>query len=30
MKENEHAAEFLVELDDALVIELLENESYEE
>ena len=29
MKENEHAAEFLVELDDALVIELLENESYE-
>ena len=27
MKENEHAAEFLVELDDALVIELLENES---
>ena len=28
MKENEHAAEFLVELDDALVIELLENESY--
>ena len=29
MKENEHAAEFLVELDDALVIELLENESYD-
>ena len=29
MKENEHAAEFLVELDDALVIELLKNESYE-
>ena len=29
MKENEHAAEFLVELDDALVIELLEDESYE-
>ena len=29
MKENQHAAEFLVELDDALVIELLENESYE-
>ena len=29
MKKNEHAAEFLVELDDALVIELLENESYE-
>ena len=29
MRENEHAAEFLVELDDALVIELLENESYE-
>ena len=29
MKENEHAAEFLVELDDALVIELLEDESYD-
>ena len=29
MKENEHTAEFLVELDDALVIELLENESYD-
>ena len=29
MKENEHAAEFLVELDDALVIELLENESFD-
>ena len=29
IKENEHAAEFLVELDDALVIELLENESYD-
>ena len=29
MKENEHAAEFLVELDDALVIELLENESHD-
>ena len=29
MKENEHAAEFLVELDDALVVELLKNESYE-
>ena len=29
MKENVHAAEFLVELDDASVIELLENESYE-
>ena len=28
-QENEHATEFLVELDDALVIELLENESYE-
>ena len=29
MKENEHAAEFLVELDDALVIELLEDESFD-
>ena len=29
MKEDEHAAEFLVELDDALVIELLENESFD-
>ena len=29
IKENEHAAEFLVELDDALVIELLKNESYD-
>ena len=29
MKENEHAAEFLVELDDALVIELLKNESFD-
>ncbi len=29
MKESEHTAEFLSELDDALVNELLENESYE-
>ena len=29
MKENENTAEFLVKLDDALVIELLENESFE-
>ena len=29
MKENEHAAEFLVELDDALVIELLEKENFD-
>ena len=29
MKENENTAEFLVKLDDALVIELLENESLE-
>ncbi len=29
MKENEHTAEFLVELDDALVIELLENENFD-
>ena len=29
MKENEHTAEFLVELDDALVIELLDNESFD-
>ncbi len=29
MKENEHTAEFLVELDDALVIELLENERFD-
>ena len=29
MKESEHTAEFLRELDDALVNELLENESYE-
>ncbi len=28
MNENEHTAEFLVELDDALVIELLKNESF--
>ncbi len=29
MKESEHTAEFLSELDDALVNELLKNESYE-
>ena len=29
MRENEHTAEFLVELDDALVIELLDNESFD-
>ena len=29
MKENEHTAEFLVELDDALVVELLDNESFD-
>ena len=29
MNEDEHTAEFLVELDDALVIELLENESFD-
>ena len=29
MKENQHTAEFLVELDDALLIELLKNESFD-